>query len=148
VTTLEQAFWEQVESADGCWEWRGARQPNGYGRLCIGGKKLLAHRLSYELNIGPVPDGLLVLHTCDNKPCVRPDHLYAGTRQDNARDVFERASFNHPTDKLSFELADELRRVAREEGSSQDALARQFGVSRSQVGKVLQGIHWSACRPT
>jgi hypothetical protein len=87
--TLEERFWSRVRKSDGCWEFvSGASK--GYGYLNIGRRdeqEVLAHRYSWELHNGPIPDGLLVLHRCDNPPCVRPDHLFLGTKKDNADDM-------------------------------------------------------------
>jgi excisionase family DNA binding protein len=86
--TLEGRFWRYVEKSDGCWQWTGAANPKGYGN--IGRGKGLgtakAHRVSWELHFGPIPPGLYVCHACDNPPCVRPDHLFLGTAQDNNND--------------------------------------------------------------
>jgi hypothetical protein len=66
-----------------CWEWQRSRSRQGYGRL---GPRVYAHRLAYEVFIGPIPDGLHVLHHCDNPPCCNPAHLWSGTVADNMRD--------------------------------------------------------------
>lgn len=80
-------FWPKVQKGDGCWEWQGSRLPHGYGHLTIPGRGVpYAHRISWELTHGEIPDGLWVLHHCDNPPCVRPDHLFLGTAQDNVDD--------------------------------------------------------------
>lgn len=86
MSTLEQRFWAKVSKSDGCWEWTGFVSPLGYGKIKDAGKQLLASRVSYELNVGPIPDGLCVLHECDNRKCVRPEHLFLGTKGDNNRD--------------------------------------------------------------
>ena len=74
----------------GCWEWDGYKNSAGYGVLSYQSQMYLAHRLAYETWIGPIPDGLLVCHTCDNPPCINPDHLYVGTQQDNMKDMAKR----------------------------------------------------------
>jgi hypothetical protein len=73
-------------TADICWEWAGARNSDGYGKSYAGSGYRMAHRVAWESSFGPIPDGLFVLHRCDNPPCVRPDHLFLGTNTDNVRD--------------------------------------------------------------
>lgn len=82
----EKFFWSQVEKTDGCWVWKGKKYGNGYGRSTVNGKRGPAHRHAWELTNGPIPEGLYVCHHCDNKPCCRPDHLFAGTQKDNMQD--------------------------------------------------------------
>jgi hypothetical protein len=65
-------FWAKVNKSAGCWEWSGARQTSGYGNAVYGGRLYRAHRLAWELENGPIPSGMLILHGCDNPPCVRP----------------------------------------------------------------------------
>lgn len=88
--TLADRFWLKVQKGSGCWLWTGGKHGRGYGGLHCGGKVfrkyLQAHRVSWELHHGPIPDGLWVLHKCDNPICVNPDHLFLGTRQDNMGD--------------------------------------------------------------
>jgi hypothetical protein len=86
--TEREMFLEQVtRSVDGCWIWNGSRERAGYGWIFVREKKMAAHRLAYELFVGAIPVGLFVCHRCDNPPCVRPDHLFVGTREDNFRDM-------------------------------------------------------------
>jgi hypothetical protein len=84
---LGERFWLKVRKGEGCWEWQGARLPHGYGHLSVPDRgHVNAHRIAWELTNGEIPDGLWVLHHCDNPPCVRPDHLFLGTAQDNVDD--------------------------------------------------------------
>lgn len=84
-------FWNKVAKGKDCWEWTGGLFKTGYGKIRgNNGTTAYAHRVSYEINNGPIPPGLLVRHTCDNPKCVRPDHLLTGTHLDNARDSIER----------------------------------------------------------
>lgn len=96
---LAERFWAKVRKADGddaCWTWAGASRGPGYGVLQTGSRMdgtrgmALAHRVSWELHYGPIPEGLWVLHQCDRPSCVRPEHLFLGTPQDNTDDMWRK----------------------------------------------------------
>jgi HNH endonuclease len=92
--TPEERFMSHVQQVDnGCWMWTSTIISTGYGQFGRGSREEgaeLAHRWSYEHFVGPIPEGLFVLHHCDVRPCVNPDHLYAGTHRDNMDDVIAR----------------------------------------------------------
>lgn len=91
-------FESKVAFGDGCWEWQGTRSSTGYGVMHWDGRLTGAHRIAWTLiHEEPIPDGLVVRHTCDNRPCVRPDHLLIGTRADNSRDMVERGRSTRKT---------------------------------------------------
>lgn len=94
---LAEKFWAKVAMIPfhECWEWTGARFRRGYGHLnTIGRAEKQAHRISWELNFGPIPNAMWVLHRCDNPSCVRPDHLFLGTRSDNMLDCLAKGRHN------------------------------------------------------
>jgi hypothetical protein len=87
---IAQRLWRRVRKTDGCWIWTGQLDPDGYGRVWVSkypARVVLAHRLSYRLAYGPIPDAMMVCHHCDVPRCVRPDHLFVGTALDNAQDA-------------------------------------------------------------
>lgn len=79
-------FAKHVVKGDECWSWRGSKHKFGYGWFRVNGKTMLAHRVAYELARGPLPQGSVILHTCDNPECTNPDHLARGTHADNVAD--------------------------------------------------------------
>ena len=88
---LTERFWSKVVKIDdGCWLWTAALLLDGYGQIWLGQTMERAHRLSWIIHFGPIPEGLCVLHTCDNPPCVRPGHLFLGTQLDNVRDAIRK----------------------------------------------------------
>lgn len=84
--TLEMRFWSKVNKTEGCWLWTASGTDDGYGQLKFKGKRHYAHHLSVMLSGREIPAGMAVCHTCDNPPCVRPDHLFVGTLSDNQKD--------------------------------------------------------------
>ena len=94
---VAERLWARVDKSGDCWVWTGpVSREQPYGRIKLSGRHgryLQTHRISYELAFGPIPNDLWVLHHCDNPPCVRPDHLYVGTREDNTRDAHERGRY-------------------------------------------------------
>ena len=151
-----EQFWERVQimpGPDGCWEWAGSRLPSGYGRFYPAWRVgLYAHRTSWEMaNDMPVPEGLFVLHKCDNPPCVRPDHLFAGTSGENVRDMHAKGrggdygspGESHPNSRLTEEQVIDIRLRWAGGGVRQHELAAEFQVSRGLIGQIVRGTAWS-----
>lgn len=145
----QEQFWRHVEKTDGCWWWRGSVHTNGYGEVKVAKKRILAHRRSWLLTFGDIPEGLCVLHRCDHPLCVRPDHLWLGTVVDNNRDrsTKGRTARVRPsvygTAKLSFEKADEIRKRYSGAWGEMGKLAREYNVSRSVVSDILARKSWT-----
>jgi hypothetical protein len=153
VTPFEKKFWSLVHSSGGvesCWPWQGCITGVGYGSVWTPEQRLKgAHVVAYVLANGPPPPlATCVLHTCDNRRCCNPGHLSAGTKADNSRDmaVKRRSTIGvrNPQSKLDPASVGELRRLAAV-GVTQQALARQFGVSQSAVSLVLSRRRWRHC---
>jgi hypothetical protein len=150
-------FWQFVKVGDGCWLWQGGTNEGGYGSLSLRrGVKIYAHRLSFELNIGPVPLGLWVLHRCDNPRCVNPAHLFVGTRADNMRDAHQKGrtwfqvqpdklprGATHHKAKLDEVKAGDVRARYAVGGVTQRTLAEEYNVSQSTIQAVLSGRNWN-----
>jgi hypothetical protein len=145
--TLRERFDTYTKRADGCWEWLGYRDPNGYGRLNVGGRPILASRVSYLLHYGDVPGGKYVCHKCDNPPCVNPEHLFLGTQADNVADMQAKGrarkrglpGVSHHAAKLT----DDRVRAIRSSDASDAALAKEFGVTRATIHAVRHRRTWT-----
>jgi hypothetical protein len=135
--SLEDRFWEKVEKSDDCWLWTGARDQRGYGRLqrCPRGAGVVkAHRLSYEIEHGSIPEGQFVCHSCDNPSCVNPEHLFLGEHQDNMDDRARKGRpFGRPL-AVDPDALDEFLGA----GNSYRATAKHFGVPTSTVYRHLK----------
>ncbi|MCI0528030.1 MAG: HNH endonuclease [Nitrospira sp.] len=141
---LSKRFWERVNKNDACWIWEGSVDKNGYGQIWINSKKRndRAHRVSFELNIGVIPDGMFVLHKCDNPPCVNPDHLFLGTVQDNVDDMIgkHRQRYRGGITKLTSNQVLMARKLSGH--ISHRSISRMFGVSHDTIDRIVRGSGW------
>ena len=152
-TPLAVRFWAKVDkttSPDGCWLWMGGKDKpwndkmtSGYGRFSAHLKQVGAHRVSWELTNGPIPEGLEVLHHCDNPPCVRPAHLFLGTQSDN---LFDAVKKGRACQAVGEERPHKLTLIqVREILSSsliQQDIANKFGVARQTISDIRLGKRW------
>lgn len=142
MSTLQDRFWAKVFKTDGCWNWTGAHDITGYGRIGAGGsagKILSAHRLSYEWFKGLIPDGCHVMHTCDNPRCVRPEHLKIGSHTENVRDMdlkMRRHSKLSPREVL--EIRSLLGTMKQKE------IGAKFGVSKYLISRIKLRKSWAS----
>lgn len=140
----QRGFWEQVDKAGDCWIWTGRLDPDGYGKYRFRLKEIRAHRWAYEEAFGPL-GALFACHRCDNPPCVRPDHLFAGTGLDNTRDMIAKGR-RHPTrppiakpKKVTPQIEARVL-LLRQLGSTQVEIGRDVGLSQAYVSKLLRRL--------
>ncbi len=155
-------FWQKVRvcGADDCWVWTGATKArskaNGwsaakYGKMLHRGRQVSAHIISYEIANGPIGRGLFVCHSCDNPPCCNPKHLWAGTQQENNRDMWskKRARPNGlnargSRNSQSILTEDDIPAIRSliENGLSQTAVAKKYGVTVQAINRIHRGVAW------
>lgn len=144
-----------------CWEWQGFLQPNGYVYVCINYKKTYLHRYSYTVHNGEIPAGMSVLHRCDNRKCVNPNHLFLGTQLDNMRDMHAKGrgligdknpsrknpervqGEKNPMAKLTNEIVLKIYAMLKS-GVSVGLLSKRYGVARSTLYDIKSGRIWKS----
>lgn len=144
-------FESKVDKSGECWRWTGVHSYEGYGSVWMGRnakpRHIYAHRYAFENWVGPIPLGACVLHSCDVRDCVRPDHLRLGTRAENSADMVERDRSRrgaaHPVAKLTGVQVAAIR-VLGDVGWRTALIAEAFGVSRSAVELILKGERWAS----
>lgn len=154
-----ERFWARVDKSGDCWVWTGPVNGSGYGSLTVRGPRRpwMAHRYAYHIAVGPIPSGLNVLHRCDNRRCVRPDHLWVGTQSDNMRDCVSKgrdrpelkgqSGETNSKAKLTWVVVREIRsRIPNAKGRGPDqgmsALARELGVSHITISQIVRHRTW------
>lgn len=148
-------FWDRVDRSGECWLWTAYRNEDGYGTVRFDGRMQGAHRVAWQLTHGPIPDGLDVLHSCDNPPCCKPDHLFLGTNHDNvidrhtkgrSKNLFSsderhparlRRGAKHWCAKLSDDAVRQIRQ-RRERGETTVSIGRALGVNTGTVSRIAR----------
>lgn len=169
-SSVEQRFWNKVSKSEGCWLWTAGHDQKGYGIFYFGHKNERASHVSLILAGRSVPAGMDVCHTCDNPPCVRPDHLFIGTRSDNMKDCASKGRLNFQTNpeillrgdahparlhpellargerngraSLTVEMVLEIRRLRKESHFTYQKIADTLRISKGAVSCVLNGQTW------
>lgn len=143
-------FMERFESKwtpepySGCWLWTSVINPRGYPTFSVKGLPKVAHQLSYRLHVGPITEGLCVLHRCDTKSCVNPAHLRLGTSGENTREAVARGHWpkRDGSNNGNARLTEDQVREIRTSKETYTALAKKFRVGLTQIGKIKTGQAW------
>lgn len=148
ISTADR-FWPRVRKTAGCWEWTGYLDKGGYGNLVIDNRQEKVHRVSWALHHGAIPDGMIVCHHCDNPACVRPDHLFLGTHQDNMTDKVNKGravcmrGSNNGNSKLTADIVRSIRARAAHGTETHESIALSVGVDRATVSSIVRRISWA-----
>ena len=127
------------EDPDSCWGWRGFTDRGGYGKMRVGNTNISAHRVSWTLHMGPIPQGKMVLHRCNNEPCSNPRHLYLGDHLDNMADRLTAGHYLSGEAHFGVKLSDRGVQEVRSSTGTYKQIAKRFGISASQVGNIRRG---------
>lgn len=144
----KKRFFDKVKKTKGCWEWIGGKFYHGYGVFKFNYKTWKAHRFSRLIHNGFIPKGMCVCHTCDNKLCVNPKHLWLGTKSDNNKDRDKKGRMahncgeKHGRSKLTEKQVLEIRKIYKAENISQEKLGKRFNVCRQSIGHIINKQNW------
>lgn len=140
----------EIDMTRQCWLWSGARMKCGYGRIHVGSlfdgtnRVELAHRVSYRAFVGPIPDDMLVMHKCDVRECINPEHLSLGTYRDNTQDMLRKGRGNHSRGERhrSAKLTEGQVREIRNSSETLRVLAQKYGIASPVVHAVRSRRTW------
>ena len=125
-------------AVNGCHEWQSTIKKDGYGSFYFDGNQVQAHRVAYELFVGKIPKGMILLHTCDNRKCVNIEHLVAGTTQENISDMDAKGRRGTKS-KLTYAQVDEIKKMLLDRKNSQQKIGELFGVDQTTISKIMLG---------
>jgi len=147
-TNLTDRFWKRVKKSEGCWIWTGSLDGQGYGQVKVERRNMKATRVAYELAYGPSDRSLFMCHHCDNPACVRPEHLYPGTRKQNMLDMHLRRRSTWGERSAHAKLTEvqiaEIRQRLRDNPGRgiQTRIAKEFGVRQDHISRIASGQRW------
>lgn len=140
VYSEKEAFLSRFKKTPKCWIWQGTRNEYGYGIFLLPGEiPVRAHRYSFENFKGEIPDNMVVMHTCDNPPCVNPDHLRLGTKADNNKDTAMKRRHNYGLKHWNGKLSEKQVAEIRNSDKTQRELAEIYGISHGYAGSIKRG---------
>lgn len=139
---VSDRFWSKVDMSGDCWLWTASKHIHGYGWFSLDGVTTLAHRMSYMLIFGDIPDSMNVCHMCDTPSCVNPKHLFLGTQQTNVQDMYAKGrrdiGENHPKSKLSNKQVKEIRAKYIPRKVSLRQLAKEYDVTHRLIETIIK----------
>jgi hypothetical protein len=133
LVKAKEKFWDKTKWNGECLEWTGKPERDGYCRASVMNKRVVVHRQAWEFVYGPIPDGMLVCHKCDNRKCVRAEHLFLGTHQDNSSDMVSKNRQAVGTSHGMCKFTDEQIRAIRSDPRHHSEITEEYGVSRSAI---------------
>lgn len=140
-----ERFWSKVSCSEGCWLWTGAKTEKGYGVFGIGKETDKAHRIAWRLSYGPIPKCIFVLHKCDTPACVRPEHLFLGTNQDNVNDMIRKGRNSPPPPMGGWNRKELPQEFIPLLGKMSDAdIARKCGFNKTTVQRKRRRLKIAA----